>query len=429
MYLHNLLNYFFTLSLYSTFIFSTFAHAQFIKDENIYLDLTKVGANYFNHPTYEYPFEFKKNTTLYSELIQQYFSGQEINEILKAASSYTNLSRISAGTRYRLISDLSPSLRWSGIEFKLSPTQFLKIEKSHLNNNWISTIHQKEIKIRLVSFTGKIDSSLWQSAEDAQMSRELIANFAEVFAWQIDFTRQVNENDTWRIVVEQLTSENEVVGWGKILAAEYNTPTKLYDAYYYEKPNQISGYFTKDGKSIAKSLLRTPIEFARISSGFNLRRLHPVLGINRPHKGVDYAAPRGTPIRSVGDGKVLEAKYTVGGGNTLTIVHNSTYKTRYLHLQGFASSVRAGSQVKQGQIVGYVGTTGLSTGPHLHFEFYENNNYKDPLKVDLPPSRSIPKQLVADFFNIQQKWATLLPPWPRTIASVDSGHNSNSNKN
>jgi murein DD-endopeptidase MepM/ murein hydrolase activator NlpD len=416
-----------------------------------------------------FTYKVKKNSSLYNELLQFGFNGKDISDIQKAAMPYFNFSKLLPNTPYRFLYDSIPIIQWSGVEFKLSPKSYLTLtkkvnasirapsgtiefpptinqesvasaapsfsaltenfstaelhNKADLNFNdrasevsWQAQFSQLKIDTKIASFSGVVTSSLWKSAEQAQMDAKLISDLTEIFAWQIDFSRQVNEDDSWRLVVEQQIVNNQPVGWGKILAAEYNNGSTIYEAYYYEK-NGFAGYFSKDGKSSTRTLLRTPIEFARITSGFSLRRFHPQLKIVRPHLGVDYAAPKGTPIRSVGDGKVTEARYTISGGKTLTVEHNSVYKTRYLHLNGFAGTVQAGSFVKQGQVIGYVGSTGFSTGPHLHFEFYEHNVYKDPLKVVLPPSQSIPSHLFADFRKIAGQWIAMLPSWPRQIAS------------
>jgi murein DD-endopeptidase MepM/ murein hydrolase activator NlpD len=366
-----------------------------------------------------FSYKVKRKSSLYSELLQFGFSGKDINEIHKAALPHFNLVKLIPDTPYRLLYQSVPIVKWSGIEFKLSSKDFLTLRKININNThyyWKAQLTKLKTETKIVSFSGIVASSLWKSAEQAEMDPKLIADLTEIFAWQIDFSRQVNENDSWRLVVEEQFINNQPIGWGKILAAEYNNGSLTYHAYLYEKAG-ISGYFGKDGKSATRTLLRTPIEFARITSGFSLRRFHPQLKIIRPHLGVDYAAPKGTPIRSVGDGKITEARYTISGGNTISIEHNSVYKTRYMHLNGFVSNMNAGSYVKQGQIIGYVGSTGLSTGPHLHFEFYERNAYKDPLKVILPPSKSIPQNLMHDFQKATGRWIALLPSWPRQIAS------------
>lgn len=366
--------------------------------------------------TYEYPFSIEKNATLYSELLSQGFTGQDVQQILKLSKPYFDLSRLPRGLRYRMIYANNPVVSWGGVEFQLSPTRTLKFSLNS-NSQWNVRQNEHKVEIQRVSFVGTVQNSLWESARMAKMSPQLIAQLTEIFGWELDFSRQVTENDSWRLTVEQQKVNGRVVGWGRILAAEYLNNSTSYSAIYYEKPGRLSGYFDVEGKSLSKSFLRSPIEFARISSGFSMRRFHPKLKIFRPHLGVDYAAPKGTPIRALGDGVVLEAHYTAGGGNTLSLAHGGTYKTRYLHLSGFASKVHAGANVKQGQVIGYVGSTGLSTGPHLHFEFYQNNHYMDPLKVELPASESVPKDLLADFEAHSSQRLSQLPPLPRNVAS------------
>jgi murein DD-endopeptidase MepM/ murein hydrolase activator NlpD len=365
---------------------------------------------------HDYPFAFEKNATLFSELISLGFTGQDVQQILKLSKPFFDLSRLPQGLRYRLIYANSPIVSWGGIEFQLSPTKNLRFTLNQ-DSQWLVKQTEFKVDVRLVNFVGTVQNSLWESARLAKMSPQLIASLTEIFGWELDFSRQVTENDSWRLTVEQQLVNGRVVGWGRILAAEYRNNSKTYSAVYYEKPGRISGYFDLEGQSLSKSFLRSPIEFARISSGFTMRRFHPKLKIFRPHLGVDYAAPTGTPIRALGDGVVLEAKYTTGGGKTISLAHGNTYKTRYLHMSAFASKIHAGTNVKQGQIIGYVGSTGLSTGPHLHFEFYQNNHYVDPLKVELPASGSVPSELLADFDAHSAQRISQLPPIPRNVAS------------
>lgn len=365
--------------------------------------------------THDFPYAIEKNETLYSTLLDRGFTGQDVEKIVKVSKPIYDLSRVPTGLRYRLIYRNSPIISWGGIEFQLTPTRTLSF---NLNQSGEWTLQQIEYKVstRIISFSGTLKNSLWESAREAKMNPQLIAQLTDIFGWELDFSRQVTENDTWRLTVEQHYVGNRVVGWGRITAAEYKNNNTPYTAIYYEKPDRISGYFDAEGKSLSKSFLRSPIEFARISSGFSLKRFHPKLKIFRPHLGVDYAAPTGTPVRALGDGKVLVANYTAGGGKTIALSHGGTYKTRYLHLSGFASRIKVGANVKQGQVIGYVGTTGLSTGPHLHFEFYENNHYMDPLKVSLPSSDSIPKDLLADFRSNFSMRISQLPPLPQNVA-------------
>lgn len=363
---------------------------------------------------YNFPFAIEKNSTLYSELINQGFSGQDVEQILKLSKPLFDLSKLPLGLRYRLIYRNNPLISWGGIEFQISPTRLISFS---LNQDRKWTVKQTEYKTqtRVVSFVGTVENSLWESARVAKMNPQLIAQLTEIFGYELDFSRQVAESDSWRLTVEQHYIGNQIVGWGRILAAEYKNSTNLFSAVYYDKPGRIRGYFDSNGQSLSRSFLRSPIEFARISSGFSMKRFHPKLKIFRPHLGVDYAAPIGTPVRALGDGKVLMANYTAGGGKTIALSHGGLYKTRYLHLSGFASKIQPGVAVKQGQVIGYVGTTGLSTGPHLHFEFYENNHYVDPLKVSLPAGESIPMDLASDFNARSTQLLGQLPPLPRTI--------------
>lgn len=356
-----------------------------------------------------FPFSFKKGSTLSQELRSLGYSSLDIHNIALASKSSYDLYQVYPGLKYRQLENSQD------LEFQISSTKILKINKN-AQGQWESQLEEKKVTTQLARFSGTVNSSLWESAQKAQMDKVLIADLTEVFAWQIDFARQVRENDSWKILVEQEFVDNEPIGWGKILAAEYVNDGKKYEAVYFEKPNVIRGYFSPDGKSVEKLFLRSPIEFARISSGFSLRRFHPILKINRPHLGVDYAAAPGTPVRSIGDGRVVESRFNPAGGNTLVISYNSIYKSRYLHLKGFARGIHTGQTVHQGQVVGYVGSTGLATGPHLHFEFYKNGAYRDPVKVELPSAQAIPHALMSEFMGQAQTILAQLPEPSRTIA-------------
>ncbi len=363
---------------------------------------------------YTFPFAIEKNATLYSELVNQGFSGQDVEHILKLSKPIFDLSKLPVGLRYRLIYSHNPVVSWGGIEFQISPTQLLTFSLNQ-ERKWMVKQYHYKTQTRIVSFTGKVINSLWESARQAKMNPQLIAQLTDIFGYELDFSRQVTDSDSWRLTAEQHYIGSQIIGWGRILAAEYNNNSNTYSATYYEKPGRLRGYFDPNGQSLSRSFLRSPIEFARISSGFSKRRFHPKLKVFRPHLGVDYAAPTGTPVRALGDGLVLQANHTPSGGKTIALSHGSTYKTRYLHLSGFAAKIHPGTKVKQGQVIGYVGSTGLSTGPHLHFEFYENNHYVDPLKVSLPAGEGIPADLAADFNARSHLLLSQLPPLPRHI--------------
>jgi murein DD-endopeptidase MepM/ murein hydrolase activator NlpD len=229
---------------------------------------------------------------------------------------------------------------------------------------------------------GVITNSLYQSLINGGANPELAVRMSEVYAWAIDFYR-IQRNDRFHVVFEERQIDGETVGIERIIAARFNHFGRDYNAFYFEQDG-VGDFFDEEGNSLRKAFLRAPLEYTRISSRYNLRRVHPVTGGVRPHLGTDYAAPTGTPIRSVGDGVVTEARFTRGNGNYVKVRHNTTYETQYLHMSRFAQGIRPGTRVKQGQVIGYVGQTGLATGPHLCFRFWKNGRQVDPHAQQMP---------------------------------------------
>ncbi|HEY7772358.1 MAG TPA: peptidoglycan DD-metalloendopeptidase family protein [Marinagarivorans sp.] len=275
-----------------------------------------------------------------------------------------------------------------------------------------------EPEIRLVKTSGTITHSLYGAAKEAQMEDRLTMSLASIFGWDVDFALDIRENDSFTVVYEEKYLDGELLGTGDIVAAEFVNKGNSFQAVRYTDSKGDTQYYTPTGDTMRKAFLRSPIEFARISSHFNLRRKHPVLNTIRAHKGTDYAAPRGTPIKAAGDGKVVYAGRKGGYGNTLIIQHGQTYQTLYAHLQGFGKNVRKGKSVKQGQTVAYVGTTGLSTGPHLHYEFRVNGVVRNPVTVELPKADPIPKAERERFFAQTQSLVAQLMPEQATPAKT-----------
>ena len=238
--------------------------------------------------------------------------------------------------------------------------------------------------------TGSIDQSLFLAGQDAGMSDGLIMGLAGIFGWDIDFALDIRQGDSFTVFYEELYLEGEKVGDGNIIAAEFVNNNHTYRAYRYTDSNNKTEYYSPDGKSMRKPFMRTPVDLARISSHFNLRRRHPVLNKIRAHRGVDYAASTGTAIKATGDGKVMHRGKKGGYGNTIILRHGNTYTTLYAHMSKYARKTSVGSRVKQGQIIGYIGSTGLATGPHLHYEFRVNGVHRNPLKVKLPSANPLP---------------------------------------
>ena len=249
---------------------------------------------------------------------------------------------------------------------------------------------------------GVIDSSLYMAGKRAGLSTSLTMELANVFGWDIDFALDIQKGDSFKVMYEEQLLDGKRIGNGKILAAEFTNSGKTFKAVRYTDQDGVSRYYTPDGRGMQKAFLRSPIEFARISSHFSLGRKHPVLHIIRAHKGTDYAAARGTPIRATGDGKIAFAGRKGGYGNCIIINHSSGYKTLYGHLHNYAKGIRAGTRVNQGDIIGYVGSTGLASGPHLHYEFHLNGQVRNPVTVPLPKSTSIDKSQLAHFNQTTQ---------------------------
>ena len=248
-------------------------------------------------------------------------------------------------------------------------------------------LNQRKIDTVKTSVAGVIENSLWVTMTDAGADPLLIHSLSEVFAWQVDFYR-IQKGDRFKVLYEQLFVDDEEAGIGKIIGAYFNHNEEDYYAVYFDQGSGIS-YFDENGQSLQKQFLKSPLRYKRISSRYTRRRYHPVLKRYKAHLGTDYAAPTGTPIRSVGDGIVEEAKYSQYNGRYVKIRHNSVYTTQYLHMSRFGSGIKAGVKVTQGQVIGYVGSTGLANGPHLCFRFWKNGQQVDALNVKLPPSEPV----------------------------------------
>lgn len=240
------------------------------------------------------------------------------------------------------------------------------------------------------TFAGVIDYSIYQTLTDAEAPTQLVNELSDVYAWQIDLFK-VQKGDKFKMLYEEVQIKGERVGVGKILAAQFERGEDEFYAFHYDQGGK-EDYFDENGNSLRKAFLKAPLKYSRISSRFSHSRLHPVLKVRRPHHGIDYAAPTGTPVRSVGDGVVTKANYSGGAGKYVKIRHNSTYTTGYMHLSRYGKDVKVGKRVKQGDIIGYVGSTGLSTGPHLDYRVWKNGKAVDALKIEMPPSEPISEE-------------------------------------
>ena len=313
-------------------------------------------------------------------------------ELMNSHPATKQLTRLQPGQTFHFQIADKQLLSLTYEKDSLNRTEFVRTDAGFVEKN---TLLKPDTFIAYREAT--IAHSLFAAGTEAGMEESLIMELANIFGWDIDFALDIRSNDRFKILYEEKFLNGEKLGNGSILAAEFINQGVSYRAVRYTDSNGNSGYFTPDGKSMRKAFLRTPVDFTRISSHFNLKRKHPILKTVRAHKGTDYAAPRGTPIRAAGDGKVIWAGTKGGYGRTVIIQHGQTYKTLYAHMYKYGRGIRAGKRVKQGQTIGYVGSSGLSTGPHLHYEFHVNGAVRNPVRVKLPKAKSIPKAEMPEF--------------------------------
>ncbi|AZC25725.1 MULTISPECIES: peptidoglycan DD-metalloendopeptidase family protein [Pseudomonas] len=310
-----------------------------------------------------------------------------VHEVLASDKQAKQFSQLKHGQKLEF--ELTPDGQLNKLHSKVSDLETITLTKGPKGFAFAKVTTKPVVRSAYVH--GVINSSLSQSAARAGLSHSLTMDMANVFGYDIDFAQDIRQGDEFDVIYEQKVANGKVVGTGNILSARFTNRGKTYTAVRYTNKQGSSSYYTADGNSMRKAFIRTPVDFARISSRFSAGRKHPILNKIRAHKGVDYAAPRGTPIKAAGDGKVLLAGRRGGYGNTVIIQHGNTYRTLYGHMQGFAKGVKTGGSVKQGQVIGYIGTTGLSTGPHLHYEFQVNGVHVDPLGQKLPMADPIAK--------------------------------------
>lgn len=277
-------------------------------------------------------------------------------------------------------------------------------------------VGEREVTSRLRSGEATINSSLWNDVSAAGMSPLIALRLSEIYAWTIDFFG-LQKGDSFKVLYEELYVGDKFFDIGEIYAALFTHAGENFEAYRFVQ-DDIPQYWNSKGENLRKAFLKAPLSFTRISSGFSYARRHPITRVVRPHTGVDYAAPRGTPVMSIGDGVVTQRVYTRGGGNQIKIKHNSVYTTAYLHLSGFAKGLSVGKRVRQGEVIGYVGSTGMSTGPHLDFRVWKNGKPINPLKMKSPPADPLKKEN-KELFASSIERASFLRDSIRSVQYVD----------
>lgn len=336
--------------------------------------------------------EIDRNET-FSEVMQAHgFNNETIHEVYESARDIYNLGRIQAGKVITVVS--SDTNGFQSLEYSIDPLRTLIVNK--VDGLVQAELLERKVDTKVEEMAGFISGSLYASLARLGEKDELVIQYADIFEWDIDFFKDLQEGDSFKIIFEKKYIDGTPYGYGNILAAELTNKGTTYTAIGYNRNGKIE-YFSPDGKAMKKAFLAAPLKFSRISSGFSRARYHPVLKRSRPHYGIDYAAPAGTPVRTIGNGKVILAGWAGGAGKAIKIQHDKEIATVYCHLSRFASGIRVGASVAQGQVIGYVGSTGLATGPHLDFRYLKNGKYINFLSIKSPQAAPLSKTEIAQF--------------------------------
>ncbi len=346
--------------------------------------------------------EIKKNEVLGTILQHHHIDYPQVDKIVKKSAAIFDVRKMNIGKPYMILA-----------KDKDKPADYLIYEPNafkyiiyDLRGETNVTIVERPIDVEVRENSGLVKASLWNAIVDNGMSYDIATSLEKVLGYQVDF-HHIQKGDCFKLIYEEQFIEGKSVGLGKIQAVYFKNKGKEYYAYYYEDENH-TGYFDAEGRPMKKGFLQSPVQYARISSAYNLKRLHPVLRRVKAHLGTDYAAPHGTPILAVAAGTVVKATNSGGNGNFVKIRHDKTYETQYLHMSRFAKGIRPGVHVNQGEVIGYVGSTGLATGPHVCFRFWKNGVQVDHRRENLPPPNPMTGESFEKFKVLQEDYAKRL---------------------
>jgi len=351
-------------------------------------------------------FKVKGNDSFYTILDRMDVPAEQIVRMARIAGSVYNLGKVKVGDKLSVTSIDGEIER---IEYRFSDIEGMRLERDlQASDGYTAELFQMPFTVEQRLVHGVIDSSLYEAGRRAGATPGIIMELTDIFAWDVDFSTDIRKGDTFSVLYEIATVEGKAIDAGKVLAAEVVNNGRKHAAIYFNESGGGSGYYNLEGRSLRRTLLRSPLRYRRISSYFSKRRYHPITKRYRPHHGIDYAAPTGTPIETSGDGRVSFAGWKRGYGNYIVIKHNSIYTTAYGHLSRIKKGIRKGRKVKQGQVIGYVGSTGLSTGPHLHYEVKQRGRHVNPLALKSAPRRSLNKAELQTFSALIRDLMALL---------------------
>ena len=354
--------------------------------ENVYLK--KSISYFFNNlePKFKkIEHKVQPGETFYNILKSYSIDEREISEIKRKLSKKVNLNKLNTNQKVKFVINQTDNIIKEFV-FQLSTTEKIYLTRNTETDQFNQKTIVTKLKKKILYKENVILQSLYKSALEEKISANIIIEFARIYGFQVDFQRDIRKKDSFQILYEVFVDDNgKMIENGNIIFANLKLTGQNNELYFFDKKDS-EGHYDKNGKSIKKALMKTPINGARLSSPFGMRK-HPIDGFNKMHRGTDFAAPMGTPIMASGDGVVKKAGWCGGGGNCVVIKHNSTYQTVYAHMSKFASGIRSGVRVKQGQTIGYVGSTGKSTGPHLHYEVIVNGKKINSQKLKLPSGK------------------------------------------
>jgi murein DD-endopeptidase MepM/ murein hydrolase activator NlpD len=344
--------------------------------------------------------KISKNSSLYVEMRKMDISPVEIDKVARASRKTFNLKKVRPGQEFLVYA--SPEHEVDSLVFFINREQCLKIRR--LEDEFTAVVDTIPYTVTYHVTQGTIRHSVFASLLEQNAETELAGSLDEIFGWTIDFITDIRAGDTFAVLYERKTFNDGESTLGNVLAAKVVTRGHEHFAFRFKTQKGNTGYYDPEGRSLQKSLRRAPLKYSRVTSNFSGRRFHPVNQRYQPHWGVDYGAPRGTPIHATGDGTVVAATRRAGNGNYVKIKHNNTYTTYYLHMSRFARGIRSGVRVKQGQLIGYVGSTGSATGPHVCYRIKKNGKWVNPRKLKLPSKNPVPKTDMVSFERLRDSY-------------------------
>ena len=330
----------------------------------------------------------KRGQTMGEILYLNHIDHFEINKIVEKSKGIFDVRRVNTGKKYTVICATDSTKKAQYFIYEIDATNYVVFD---LRGEIDVYKGKRPVTVKLKTASGIIKSSLWLTMEEKKLSPKLTAELSTIYAWTIDFFK-IQKNDGFRVYYEDKYIDGQYIGIGRLLAAEFTHKGQDFYSFYYRENENFGDYYDEQGKTLRKAFLMAPVDYKRISSRYSKRRKHPVTGRWKGHFGTDYAAAKGTPIWSTANGTIIAATYTKNNGNYVKVRHNGTYTTQYLHMSKIKPGIRKGVFVKQGDIIGYVGSTGLATGPHVCYRFWKNDKQVDPFKQKLPPGDPIKKE-------------------------------------